>query len=150
MMHNKLGLHKVCARWVPKQLTEVHKQTRVDICQKLLDRYGNERDFLERIITGDETWVHHEPESKRQSIEWKHPQLPCNKKFKTEPSAEKLMVTVFWNSQGPVLEQYQESGTTINSARYSEMLTDRMKPAIRNKHRRLVSKCVVLLQSTYR
>ena len=34
LMHNKLGFHKVCARWVPKQLTEVHKQTRVDISQK--------------------------------------------------------------------------------------------------------------------
>ena len=52
MMHNKLGFHKVCARWVPKQLAEVHKQTRMYICQKHLDRYGNERDlFLDRIIT---------------------------------------------------------------------------------------------------
>ena len=34
MMHNKFGFHKVCARWVPKQLTEALKQTRVDICQK--------------------------------------------------------------------------------------------------------------------
>ena len=42
MMHNKLGFHKVCARWVPKQLAEVHKQTHVDICQKHLDRNGNE------------------------------------------------------------------------------------------------------------
>ena len=22
LMHNKLGFHKICARWVPKQLTE--------------------------------------------------------------------------------------------------------------------------------
>ena len=51
-MHKKLGFHKVCARWVPKQLTEVHKQTRVDICQKHLDRCGNKRDiFLDSIIT---------------------------------------------------------------------------------------------------
>ena len=70
MMHNKLGLHKICAMWVPKQLTEAHKQTRLDIRQKHVDRYGNERDiFLGRIITGDETWLHHyEPESKRQSM----------------------------------------------------------------------------------
>ena len=60
MMHNKLRFHKVCARWIPKQLSQVHKQTHVDICQKHLDYYGNERDiFLDRIITGDETWVHH-------------------------------------------------------------------------------------------
>ena len=69
--------------------TEVHKQTRMDISQKHLDRYGNGRDiFLDRIITGDETWVHHyEPENKRQSMEWKHPQSLCKKKFKTQPSA---------------------------------------------------------------
>jgi hypothetical protein len=31
-------------------------------------------EFLSRIVTGDETWLHHyEPESKRQSMEWKHP-----------------------------------------------------------------------------
>ena len=42
MMHNKLGFHKVCARWVPKQLTELHKQMHVDICRKHLDHYGNE------------------------------------------------------------------------------------------------------------
>ena len=119
MMHNKLGFHKVCARWVPKQLTEVNKQMRVDICQKHLDFYGNEWDiFLDRIITGDETWVNqYKPESKRQSMEWKHPQLPCKKKFKTQPSTGKLMLTVFWDSQGPVVEHYQERDTTINSAR---------------------------------
>ena len=52
------------------------------------------------------------------------------KKVQTQPSAGKLMLTVFWDSQGPVLEYYQERSTTINSARYSEMLTDRLKPAI--------------------
>ena len=135
MMHNKLGFHKVCTKCVPKQLTEEDKQTRVDVCQRHLDRYGNERDiFLDRIITGYETCVHHyEPESKRQRMEWKHPQSPCKKKLRTQPSAGKLMFTVFWDSQGPVLEHYKERGTTINSARYSEMLTNRMKPAIRSK-----------------
>lgn len=34
IIHNRLSFHKVCARWVPKQLTELHKQTRLDICQK--------------------------------------------------------------------------------------------------------------------
>ena len=59
IMHNKLGFHKVCARGVAKKLTEMHKQTRMDICQKHLDCYSNERDiFLDRIIIGDETYVH--------------------------------------------------------------------------------------------
>ena len=123
----------------------------VDICQKHLYPYSNERDiFLDRIITGDETWVHHyEPESKWQNMEWKHPQSPCKKKSKTQPSAGKLMLTVFWDSQGPVLEHYQER-SSINGARYSEMLTDRLKPAIRSKRQGLLSKGVLLLHNNAR
>ena len=83
-------------------------------------------------------------------MEWKNPQSPCKKKFKTQPSAGKLTLTVFWDSQGPVLEHYQERGTTINNARYSEMLTGRLKPAVRRKRRRLLSKSVVLLHDNAR
>jgi len=82
-IHNRLGFHKVCARWIPKQLTMLHKQTCLDICQQNLDCYDKEGDaFLDRIITGDKTWVHHyEPECKRQIMEWKHPQSPIRKKI---------------------------------------------------------------------
>ena len=64
----------------PKKFTILHKPTRLDICQQNLDRYDKEGDaFLDRIITGDETWVHrYEPESKRQIMEWTHPQSPIS------------------------------------------------------------------------
>jgi hypothetical protein len=85
-------------------------------------------------MTGDEIWIHHcEPESKWQSIEWKHPHLPSKKKFNCQPSAGEMMLTVLWDPQGSVLEHYLERGTTINSARYSEMLTDWLKPVIQGK-----------------
>jgi hypothetical protein len=53
------------------------------------------------------------------------------KNFKTQLSAGKVMTvkSVFWDSQGPLLEHYQERGTTVNSSRYSEMLRDKLKPA---------------------
>jgi hypothetical protein len=39
--------------------------------------------FLERIVTADEIWVHHnELESKTQSVAWKRPTSPVAKKFK--------------------------------------------------------------------
>jgi hypothetical protein len=54
--------------------------------------------FLERIVTTDETWVHHyEPESKAQSMAWKHPTSHVAKKFKSQPSAGKIMLTLFWD-----------------------------------------------------
>ena len=54
---------------------------------------------MARIITGDEPWVDHfQPESKRSSMEWKH-STSQKKKFKTNPSARKVMLTVFWDMQ---------------------------------------------------
>jgi histone-lysine N-methyltransferase SETMAR len=70
------------------------------------------------------------------------------KKLKIQASAGKVMLTVFWDSQGPVLEHYQERSTTVNSARYSEMLRDKLKPAIRTKRRGLMSKGVALLHDS--
>ena len=76
IMHNKLGFHKVCTIWIPKQLIVLHKQTRMGIYQMYLNRYTNKRDnFLDRIITDDKTWMHHYGlESKQKSVKWKHPQ----------------------------------------------------------------------------
>ena len=60
IIHEILGYNKVSARWVPRQLTEEHKRRRMEICQTLLNRYNNEGEaFLSRIVTGDESWVHH-------------------------------------------------------------------------------------------
>ena len=63
------------------------------------------------------------PESKHRSMEWKHPGSPVKKKFKSQLSARKVMLTIFWDSQGVILEHYLERGTTVNSVGYSEMLS---------------------------
>ena len=53
IIHNRLGFRKICARWVPKELTEEQKNSHVAICQRLLDRHANEGEaFLTRIVTG--------------------------------------------------------------------------------------------------
>jgi len=124
LIHDSLKFSKVCARWVPKELIEERKRKRLDVCSRHLARYREEGDnFLQHIVTGDETLIHHyEPESKRQSMQWKHPSSPTAKKFKTQPSAGKLMLTAFWDSQGPILETYQERGTTVTRATYCDML----------------------------
>jgi len=132
---------------VPKELTEEHKRKRLDICSRHLARYHEEGDnFLQQIVTGDETWIHHyEPKSKWQSMQWKHPSSPVAKKFKMQPSAGNLMLTIFWDSQGPILETYQERGTTVTSAKYCDMLQRELKPAICSKRRGKLSKEILLL-----
>ncbi|GFR29046.1 uncharacterized protein TNCT_571691 [Trichonephila clavata] len=62
----KLGYRKLCARCVSKMLTEEHKRKRMGFALDFLTRYAEAGDeFLDHIVTGDETWVyHHTPESK--------------------------------------------------------------------------------------
>jgi hypothetical protein len=59
---------------------------------------------------------HHQPETKQKSMQWKHPSSPFAKKFRTQPLPGKLMLTVFWDSQEPILETYQERGKAVTSA----------------------------------
>jgi histone-lysine N-methyltransferase SETMAR len=85
------GMSKVSARWVPRQLTDDQKRTRLDI-----SRYENEPDFTCQVVTQDEKWVHHlDPESKKQSTEWKHPGSLPPKKFKRVQSTGKMMASFF-------------------------------------------------------
>jgi len=77
-------------------LSDEMKAERVCISWELLERFEKGEDFLKKIITGDETWLHHyDPKNKRQSIEYLHKESPQPKKFKTQASAGKAMSTVF-------------------------------------------------------
>jgi len=124
IVHDVLQFHKVSARWVPRQLTPELRERRADACEEILRRFEREGDgFLARIVTGDETWVHfHQPETKRASKEWRHSSSPKPKKFRTEPSAGKVILTLFWDEKCVILERYTPRGTIVTSASYSDLL----------------------------
>ncbi|GBN56033.1 Histone-lysine N-methyltransferase SETMAR [Araneus ventricosus] len=133
-------------------LTEIHKTSRMGAALKFLFRYhtGGE-DFLNRIVTGDETWVAHvNAETKQQSMAWGHTDSPTRlRKARQTLSARKLMVTVFWDAQGILLIEFMTRGTTINSEVYCRTLK-KLKRAIQNKRRGLLSSGVVLLHDSAR
>ena len=56
--------------------------------------------------------------------------ISCSREIQDELSAGKLMLTVFWDSQGPILETSQERGTTVTNATYCDMLQRELRPAI--------------------
>ena len=105
-------------------LTDEMKKNRVKMNKNFLKRYHQEGDsFLQNIITGDETWVfHYEPETKLQLMEYRHLTSLCVQKFKAEKSAQKVMLTIFWDACGVIHKEYMARGTTINSTSYSVTL----------------------------
>ena len=78
-----LHFRKLCARWVPKNLTPEHKTKRMGSALSFLECYEKDGDvFLTHIVTGDETWVCHvTQESKQQSLQWRHTTSPTKKKI---------------------------------------------------------------------
>ena len=60
------------------------------------------------------------------------------------------MLTVFWDSRGPILETYQERGTTVTSTTYCDILQRELKPAIRSKITGKLSKEILLLHDNAR
>ena len=81
--------------------THVDAGKRVEICEELLKRYHEEgHQFLLNITTGNESWIHHfDPEEKRLSMQYRYTSSPRPKKFKTVPSAGKILLTLFWDSK---------------------------------------------------
>ncbi|GBM68808.1 hypothetical protein AVEN_22280-1 [Araneus ventricosus] len=75
---NLLNYRKLCSRWVPKMFMDVHRTKLLGSDLTFLTRYSEEdNEFLNKIVTGDETWVCHvTPESKEQSMEWRHSLSP--------------------------------------------------------------------------
>ena len=145
-----LGYRKLCARWVPKQLTEEHRMKRRTSAMTFLNRLRDQEDFLNQIVTGDETWVSHAtPETKRQSMEWRHTSSPVKTKFKQTLSNRKIMCTVFWDRKGVLLVEFCPQGTTINAAVYCETLK-KLRRAIQNKRRGMLSRGIVLIHDNAR
>jgi len=61
----------------------------------------------------DETWLYHyDPETKQQSIEWRHSVSPRPKKFRVQKSARKVLASIVWDQDGILLIDYLPRGQT--------------------------------------
>lgn len=113
ILHEKLGMFKVCARWVPRSLTlklnPAQMRIRVDISRELLERYeSNPVDFCSRTATGDETWLHYwDPESNQTS------RITKAEKFRKHPSAGKSLATICWDTKGLITIDYMPHGSAV-------------------------------------
>jgi len=71
ILTEKLKMHRIAAKFVPRLLTEEQKQNRVTVSQEQLGRSNTDENFLKNVVTGDETWVYgYDVETKVQSSQW--------------------------------------------------------------------------------
>lgn len=132
-----LQMRKVCAKMVPKILTEDQKGRRLYICEDVVERINNDPSLLSRVVTGDESWIfEYDPESKRQSLQWKSPSSPRPQKARMSKSKVKVMLITFFDIKGIIHFEFLECGTTVNQHVYKAIL-QRLREKIRRKRRDL-------------
>jgi hypothetical protein len=137
IVHDDLGY----SRWVPRQWSDDHKHAWLIICQEHLDHnVMKETPFSIELWQGTSpgyTFMNQRGRDNRCGGSTRC--LLPTKNFKTQASGGKVMLTIFWDVDGPIFVHFQEKGQTATSALYSDMLVNELKPAIRSKLRGLFS-----------
>ncbi|UYV80845.1 K02A2.6-like [Cordylochernes scorpioides] len=107
IMSDVLKFRKVCARWVPRLLSENHKQQRMEAARAFLEMHRRDGDQLfSRIVTGDESWVHHStPETKRQSMNFKE-ENGCLYKNNPNPEGRAWVLVVPKKRRKEIMSKY--------------------------------------------
>jgi len=100
-----------------------------------------------RLVTMDETWLYHyDPETKQQSMEWRHSNSPCPQKIPSAKISWKIShLDFFFGYQGDILLiDYLQKGQTINAEYYSSLLVQ-LKDILKENRSGKVSKGVLFL-----
>jgi len=105
ILQGDLGKRKLNARLVPHARTHARTQdqkgVRASVCADLLHEAQNYATSVNSNIAEDESWCfQYDPQTKRQSTEWRSTGTPPSKKVKRQPSTTKTMIIVFFRRQG--------------------------------------------------
>ena len=121
-----LGLVRKLGRWIPHKLTTDQRVTRVAISQHLLSQIPS-KEFLESIITGDETWVKYSNPVRKGQLVGRYEQPEPEPKGDMHP--KKQMLSAWWDSKGLIYWELLKPGTTVTAEVYSAQL-HRLRDAI--------------------
>jgi histone-lysine N-methyltransferase SETMAR len=131
ILTENLKMKKLCAKMVPKNLSEDQKLNGRDV-SNVLEKI-EDPDFLNSVVTCDETWLfQYDPETKRQSVQWKTTHSPRPKKARMSKSKIKTKFVVFFDTQVIIMTQYVLPSQTVNQTYCIELLT-KLRGKIRRK-----------------
>jgi histone-lysine N-methyltransferase SETMAR len=134
---HELKVSKVSARWVPRLLSPEHRERRLVAVTQLLQLYERGAEFLDSIVTCDETWVHYfTPESKRTSKRGNTPILHPQEKRKQFFQLGRSWLLCSGIPRVSFTWTFSLVKKTINVQYYSTLLNEKVKLAIRSKRRK--------------
>ena len=137
IIREDLDTRKLSVKWVPKCLNADQKR---QWCQSSQQRFGLFFGAIQMISIRDWCpWTklglyHYDPETKQQSVEWRHSGSPRPKIFRVQKSAGKVHTSIFWDQDGILLIDYLPKSQTIKAEYYSSLLVQ-LKDILKEKRR---------------
>ena len=96
IIREELKMRKVCSKFVPRVLREDQKERRCHDSREMVELINSDPAVLDALVTCDESWIYcYDPETKRQSSQWKHAGSPRPKKARQIKSTHKLLLNPF-------------------------------------------------------
>ena len=122
IIRKELKMQEICAKFVPRVLREDQKERRCHDSRELVELTHSDPAVLDALVTCDENWIYcYDPETKRQSSQWKHAGSPRPKKARQNKSSHKLLMIPFFVSTGMIYMHWVPTGQTVNKKYYVEV-----------------------------
>ena len=130
-------MRKICAKFVPRVLRKDQRERRCHDSRDMVELINLDAVVLDALVTFDESWIYcYDPETKRQSSQWKHTGSPRPKKARQSKSTHTLLMIPFFDSTGMIYMHWVPTGQTVNKDYYVEVLREfrkrfrRKRPAL--------------------
>ena len=96
IIHEELKMQKIFVKFVPRVLREDQKEKRCHDSREMAELINSDLAVLDALVTCDESWIYcYDPETKRQSSQWKHTGSPRPKEARQSKSTHKLLMIPF-------------------------------------------------------
>ena len=121
IIREELKMRKICVKFVPRVLREDQKERRCHDSREMVELITSDPAVLDAPVTCDESWIYsYDPETKRQSSQWKYAGSPRPKKARQIKSTHKLLMIPFFDSTGMIYMHWFPTGLTVNKEYYVE------------------------------
>ena len=111
IIHEKLKMQKICTKFVPRVLREDQKERCCHASREIVELINSDPTVLDALVTCDENWIYcYDPETKRQSSQWKHAGSPRPKKARQSKSTHKHLMIPFFDNTDMIYMHWLPTG----------------------------------------
>ena len=134
IIREELKMRKICAKFVPIVLREDQRERRCNDIKEMVKLINSDPQILDALVTCDKSWIYcYDPETKRQSSQWKHAGSNRPKKARRSNCFQKLKMIPFFDNMGIIYIHWVSTGITVNKEYYIEVLREFRKRFRRKK-----------------